>query len=1140
MTFIADFHVHSKYSRATAKNLDLEHLYIAAQIKGITVVGTGDFTHPGWLSEIKEKLEPAEPGLFKLKESVSKICDDAVPRSCKAVVRFILATEISNIYKKNDRTRKNHNLVFLPDLASVEQFNNKLDAIGNLKSDGRPILGLDARNLLEILLEVTEEGFLIPAHIWTPWFSLLGSKSGFDSIKDCFDDLTPHIFAVETGLSSDPAMNRRVTDLDGITLVSNSDAHSPFNLGREANRFNTELTYTSIKSAMSTGDPKRFLGTFEFYPEKGKYHFDGHRKCNICYHPRESLAHNTVCPVCNKPLTLGVLYRVEELADRENGIKPNTAHSFDSLVPLCDILSEIYKVGPKSKKVSTNYDTAIKKLGPELKILRTLSPGELDQSGIPLLGEAIKRMRKKEIHISPGYDGEYGRVKIFDEGERRQLLGQKSLFVFPVQKLKGEKTFFRNYHQTPASSPHPHPSTAAVDQALPFEPSIDIVGSLNEEQQKAVTHEDGPLLIVAGPGTGKTLTLTHKIAYRITEKNASPKNILAVTFTNKAAQEMKERLTALLKTGTPFPLVTTFHSLCYKILADEAEKKNTPAKTVIDDVDQNLLLSEAIRQIQSSGGKISIKPDMVRNWITTAKQQILEPDNDHGDIMDQKYAGAFTQVYRIYQELLSSQGLMDYEDLIMQSVKLLENSRDAGQKYRETYRYIFVDEYQDLNHGQYRIIRALSPSGKNLCVIGDPDQSIYGFRGSDILYFNRFMTDFPDAIKITLTRNYRSTETILKGSYQIIRKQQSKTSESRVYSGIKGVETLSILASATEKSEAVAIGKTIERMVGGTGFHSFDFNKSGDLQVTMERGFSDFAILYRTQYQSHIIAEVLEKANIPYQSASRNSVFLQKGIRELMSLFKLVEGCGTFSDFERIIRIPGTGLGNKTTTSFKHWYYQQRCSLNEALSYVRRFPISSIKKTSQFKLDRLIAGLNRLKQELEYKPVEDKLQHLANTPLVLSTLNANKNSEDTLNRLLKISGDYQDASTFLTAVTLQTDTDAYDPKVEKVSLMTMHAAKGLEFPVVFIAGCEKDFIPYIRSEDNTADMEEERRLFYVAMTRAKEHLYLTWSKKRRIYGRMVERKLSPLVDEIEKRLLKYDSSSAGTKKQKGPTQQELF
>jgi len=265
MKITADFHVHSKFSRATAKNLDLENLWVAAQIKGVDVVATGDFSHPAWFAEIEAKLEPAEPGLFKLKEEFSTLCGARLPPSCRAGMCFILATEISNIYKKDGKTRKNHNLVLVPDLDTARRLNRRLAAIGNIHSDGRPILGLDARDLLEIVLEISADAFLIPAHIWTPWFSVLGSKSGFDSIAECFGDLTPHIFAAETGLSSDPAMNWRVSSLDGVTLVSNSDAHSPANLGREANLFESELSYFAMRDALREGDTQHYKGTIEFY-----------------------------------------------------------------------------------------------------------------------------------------------------------------------------------------------------------------------------------------------------------------------------------------------------------------------------------------------------------------------------------------------------------------------------------------------------------------------------------------------------------------------------------------------------------------------------------------------------------------------------------------------------------------------------------------------------------------------------------------------------------------------------------------------------------------------------------------------------------------------------------------------------------
>ena len=413
MKFIADLHIHSKFSIATAKNLDLENLYIAAQLKGITVLGTGDFTHPGWFREIKEKLVPAEPGLFKLKEDTAKMCDKKIPVLCRSKVRFILSCEISSIYKKGGKVRKNHNLIFMPDLKKAESFNKKLDKKGNIKSDGRPILGLDAKNLLEIMLDISNKGFFIPAHIWTPWFSVMGSKSGFDSIEECFEDLAPHIFAVETGLSSDPPMNWKISELNSLTLISNSDAHSPMKIGREANLFNTGLSYHDIRSAIKKGDKKHFLGTFEFFPQEGKYYFDGHRKCNIRYTPEETKKNKGMCPVCEKPLTLGVLHRVEELADQPEKKISVQKHPFHSIIPLTGILSELLKVGENSKRVKHQYNSLLEKFGSELKILHETKYEDLEKSNIPFLSDAIKRMRTSQINIIPGYDGEFGKIKIF-------------------------------------------------------------------------------------------------------------------------------------------------------------------------------------------------------------------------------------------------------------------------------------------------------------------------------------------------------------------------------------------------------------------------------------------------------------------------------------------------------------------------------------------------------------------------------------------------------------------------------------------------------------------------------------------------------------------------------------------------------
>ncbi len=416
MEYIADFHVHSKYSRATSRQLDLEHVALWSKRKGIAVVGTGDFTHPGWLAELKEKLEPAEEGLFTLKEEYLRdIEEDGVPQGAPDV-RFLLTVEISSIYKKNDRVRKVHNVVFAPDLGAAERISDRLGSIGNVKSDGRPILGLDSRDLLEIVLESSDDTYLVPAHIWTPHFSMLGARSGFDSMEECFEDLTDMIFAVETGLSSDPPMNWRLEALDKVVLISNSDAHSPSKLGREANRFDTELSYPAMRRAMEKGPGNGFLGTIEFFPEEGKYHFDGHRNCAKRMSPEDTIRSGGMCPVCGKKVTMGVMHRVEELADRAMGARPRGAADYINLIPLQEVLSELLGKGPNTKTVMGEYFRLLGRLGPERPILKDLPLDRIAAGGTPLLAEAIGKIRKGDVRIQAGFDGEYGKIAIFREG----------------------------------------------------------------------------------------------------------------------------------------------------------------------------------------------------------------------------------------------------------------------------------------------------------------------------------------------------------------------------------------------------------------------------------------------------------------------------------------------------------------------------------------------------------------------------------------------------------------------------------------------------------------------------------------------------------------------------------------------------
>ncbi|MBI4137860.1 MAG: DNA helicase UvrD [Candidatus Sungbacteria bacterium] len=420
MRIIADLHIHSPYSRAVSKEMTLENLDVWARMKGITVMGTGDFTHPKWMKEIKTKLEPAEPGLYQLRTPNSEL------RTRKT--RFLLTVEISSIYKKNGKTRRIHNLIFSPSVETAEKINAALGWRGNLKSDGRPILGLDSRELAKIVLDIDPKAMIVCAHVWTPWFSLFGSMSGFDTIKECFDDYAKYIRLVETGLSSSPAMNWRVSQLDQIGIISNSDSHSLQRIGREANVFDCNLSYAGIVDAMTSRDPKKFLFTVEFYPEEGKYHYDGHRQCNFSSSPEETREHKGLCPVCGKPVTVGVLNRVEKLADRPLGFTHAGSIPYKSLVPLDEIIAEGLGMGTSAKRVKAEYRKLIDAIGSEFAALVDAPRSDLASATTPEIVQGIIAVREGKVRIEPGYDGEYGKVKIFAEGETPGATPQGALF----------------------------------------------------------------------------------------------------------------------------------------------------------------------------------------------------------------------------------------------------------------------------------------------------------------------------------------------------------------------------------------------------------------------------------------------------------------------------------------------------------------------------------------------------------------------------------------------------------------------------------------------------------------------------------------------------------------------------------------
>jgi len=417
LRIIADFHLHSAFSRATSRDMHLPEIARWGRLKGLSLLGTGDFTHPAYFQEIRTQLEETGKGLLRLKGGKA---DDPL---------FLLTAETSHIYTQGGKGRRVHMMIFAPGMAAAEKINLRLGALGNVKSDGRPIFGFSAKDLVKVVLDIEPAGLLVPAHVWTPWFSVFGSQSGFGSLEECFEEETAHIFAIETGLSSDPAMNWRWSALDNLTLISNSDAHSPAKIGREANIFETELSYPAIIEAIKQKDPARFPATIEFFPEEGKYHFDGHRSCRVCFSPGQSRENNDCCPVCGKKIVIGVMHRVEELADRSPGFRPPGANSAIHLVPLEEIIAAGYGLGAGSKRVRREYLNLLERGGAELEILLDKSAAELTSFMDSRLVEGILRVRQGLVTVHPGYDGVYGRVNPFSEDPT-----EKQALILPVDR----------------------------------------------------------------------------------------------------------------------------------------------------------------------------------------------------------------------------------------------------------------------------------------------------------------------------------------------------------------------------------------------------------------------------------------------------------------------------------------------------------------------------------------------------------------------------------------------------------------------------------------------------------------------------------------------------------------------------------
>ncbi len=1072
MKYIADLHIHSHYSRATSKKLDPEHLFIWAQRKGLQVIATGDISHPQWLAELRAKLQPAADaeGFFILKETLAQSVLAEVPAACRSQVHFLLSGEISSIYKKDGEVRKVHNVVFFPSLESVQKFQNRLERIGNIRSDGRPILGLDSRHLLEIVLETDPAAVLIPAHIWTPWFSLLGSQSGFDTVEACYDDLTPHIFALETGLSSDPAMNWRLSQLDRYNLVSNSDAHSPENLAREANVFETDLNYNAMFDALKNKNSNGFWGTIEFFPEEGKYHMDGHRKCNKMMRPPETVRRNGLCPVCGKPAVLGVSYRVEELADREEGHRPQNAKEYMSLVPLPEVLAEVLQVGDKSKKVQALYESLLHKLGNELGILREQSLEEINRQAGALVAEAIDRMRKGRVDAQPGYDGEYGIIRLFKEGEREKIMKADTLFNVPANQSAEATPVYEKI------KPPRKKKTTIREQPAEY--------GLNAEQQQAVQHRGAPLIIQAGPGTGKTRTVTHWLADLVQNSPIAPQSILAVTFTNKAAQEMRERLAAMLGEQVSRDMcITTFHAFGLDLLRRTTTFFGRDASFRIIQPDNDAHFLTALQQ--KIGARIQAN-DLER--ISLIKGRLFDPDNLPPTITEQ-LGDSFIRLFRHYENLLTETNAVDLDDLINLPVRLLRNDTDLRRKILQQFQVIAVDEFQDINQAQYELFRILAISAHETCVIGDPDQSIYGFRGAGPHYFQQLLDDLPKSRLLRLTQNYRSTQTVLDAAALVLGRERSDL-HAQKRQNVK----INILPASSDRAEAELVVKQIEELLAGTTHFSMDSGRVQHGEETRGFAFGDMAVLIRSRNQLPLLIEALSRSGIPYESVHEQPLVQAEITRFVIAACSL--------RFE-----------SKSDNPVLRQHFLNNASAGEG----------------QQNLDRFCQTIRNLPEEATVQSILDHVREVHP---------CDAEQAEILNKLGRLAAAFGNRiQNFVDALMLQKGLDQWDERADRVRILTLHASKGLEFPVVFIMGCEEGILPF-NFANRVADLEEERRLFYVGMTRSRYLLFLTWAKTRMLQGQRTEQTASRFLSAIAENLVQKHRLEIKTRR--GAGQMKLF
>lgn len=1049
MDFLADLHIHSRFSRATSRQLNPHTLAAWATIKGLRVLGTGDFTHPGWRQELRGALTRDETsGLYRLKDDVdATLALPGISRTADAPAPlFLLQAEISSIYKRHGKVRKVHNLVYMPDMDSAERLSRRLESVGNLAADGRPILGLDSRNLLEMVLEADPRGVVIPAHAWTPWFAVFGSKSGFDGMDACFGDLTPHIFALETGLSSDPAMNRLWSRLDRYTLISNSDAHSGPNLGREANLFVGEPSYDGIFTALRREDgPCAYAGTVEFFPEEGKYHLDGHRACGVVLEPREAMALHNVCPVCGKPLTIGVLHRVLELADRREPPRIAEEPGFTSLTPLPELLGELLGTGAQSRKVAEQYARLVETFGPELDILRRV-PEDALRRRWEGLGEGIARMRRGQVILQGGYDGEYGTVRVFTPEEAADLRGGKSRTVLPG--VTGTARIGKkNARAATGHNPLTQPETRVQDHAAP--PADGASPAPNADKDSAPPHPEdrsaeqgralaagpGPVLVMAGPGTGKTHTLMGRIAH-LRAGGVEARHMRVITFTRRAAEELRRRLEALCGPGE-LPPCDTLHAMAWAHL--RAMTAPPPA----------LLPEEtAFRLFQQSNAALAA-PEARAAWTALARAR------ERMDIPDEALRRALDN----YAAAKAARRAADYTDLLELWLKSFSpGEAGGGAPHDQHIQHVLVDEAQDLSPLQWATIFSLaSADGQGFFGIGDPDQAIYGFRGAQPQVREFLARRWPDLETYSLTDSWRSASGILTCAAQTLG-AHSQCGPLRARRNLTA--RLRLFEAPGAEAEARWVAERVETLLGGASHTMAD---AAGIEEVLAPG--DIAVLVRVRAQMRLLRQAMEQRGIPCALPEQ-------------------EGC----------------------------WHEPRVAL--VLDMAARF-LTGLEPSAE---DRLVAppalwnaGLPALRRRLDGAEGFDALFWASSAWKDVEKLWAEEGAWSGL----------------LARVALSRDEEMARRRAERVQVMTLHAAKGLEFRAVFLPGLEEGLLPldktmreeqpsapFAASPDAAVGLDEERRLLYVGITRASEMLFCSYALRRSRHGKNLQTRPSRFVDAL--------------------------